>query len=370
MSDKDLIPNQSKSLRALGDGVADGFEPVKAIDIKQAGDVEALVAMMRDTSFGGRKVGEAADLLYAMVTDPDCYVVLTLSGAMTVAKMTQMITDMIDLGMVHAVVSTGALVAHGFVEGSGRSHFKVPEKYDDDDLFERGYDRVYDTLESEGNFMHTEKIFHRTFQAQSGDEPLSSADICRALGEALVEETDEPALLKSALARQVPVFIPAFTDSVLGLDFQVQNAMRKRDGRKPLVYDGFKDLDDFTSRIRAQKTTGIFTIGGGVPRNWAQQVSPYIDWMDTRIHGKAGFKPYKYGLRICPDPVHFGHLSGCTYSESVTWGKFVPKKDGGRWGEVQADATIAWPLILTAVYQRLQREGKLPIRKKLPGVPL
>ena len=99
--------------------------------------------------------------------------------------------------------------------------------------------------------------------------------------------------------------------------------------KKPLlIYDAFADLEffrEFCEQTVAQdRRLGIFTIGGGVPRNWAQQVGPYIDVRNSRLKLKAPRLRFTYGVRICPDPVHYGHLSGCTYSEGVSWGKFVP----------------------------------------------
>ena len=101
---------------------------------------------------------------------------------------------------------------------------------------------------------------------------------------------------------------------------------------------------------------GIFTIGGGVPRNWAQQIGPYLEIMATRgVVEKGTEKRFRYAVRICPEPAHWGGLSGCTYSEGVSWGKFVPKSEGGRQVEVYADATIAWPLVVGAVLERLKK---------------
>ena len=114
---------------------------------------------------------------------------------------------------------------------------------------------------------------------------------------------------------------------------------------------------------------GIFTIGGGVPRNWAQQVAPYLDLIRYHIVDKEDAskylltdtnspynKPFSYAVRICPEPVHWGGLSGCTYSESVSWGKIIPKSKGGKYAEVFCDATIAWPIIIKAVMERLEKK--------------
>ena len=89
-------------------------------------------------------------------------------------------------------------------------------------------------------------------------------------------------------------------------------------------------------------------------RNWAQQISPYIEVSSHRLGLELeNLLRFRYGVRICPDSEHLGGLSGCTYSEGASWGKFIPVEDGGRYAEVLADATIAWPLITKAVMERV-----------------
>ena len=104
--------------RELHDGRQDGLEALRPLEITQAHSVSDLVSEMKTTSFGGRAVGEAADVLQAMVEDPDCLVIGTFSGAMTVAMMGHLLCDMMEAGMLDAIVSTGALMAHGFVQAA------------------------------------------------------------------------------------------------------------------------------------------------------------------------------------------------------------------------------------------------------------
>src|SRR5690606_15273412 len=160
--------------------------------------------------------------------------------------------------------------------------------------------------------------------------------------------------LRSAYEHDVPIYVPAFTDCELGLDFATHNHRRRLAGRQPIPFDPFLDLDHFHQLFIQHERHGIFTIGGGVPRNWAQQVAPYFDILAKRVPELAHPpRRYRYAVRICPEPVEWGGLSGCSYSESVSWGKIVPASEGGRWAEVKADATIAWPLIVRAVMERL-----------------
>jgi deoxyhypusine synthase len=99
------------------------------------------------------------------------------------------------------------------------------------------------------------------------------------------------------------------------------------------------------------------TIGGGVPRNWSQQFGPFCELRHRRLGENVALKRYHYGLRICPEPVYWGGLSGSPYSEAVSWGKFVPPSEGGRFGEVFVDATVGLPLIVAAVFERLDKKG-------------
>jgi deoxyhypusine synthase len=352
--------NQGQRRKQWRDGTQDNLTPTEPLDLSAVKTVDDLVRQMGMTAFGGRCVGEAADVLETMVRDEDCFVVLTLSGAMTVAKMGLVICDLIDHGMVHAVVSTGATMAHGFVEASGRTHFKHEPGMNDRELYLAGYNRVYDTLELEKNLNEVSAIVSGVLTRVADNTVLSSRSVCERLGRWLARATreDQRGILKSAYEQRVPVYIPAFTDCELALDMGVYNHIRKARGRPPLRFDPFLDLEHFTNLLRRQKTLGILTVGGGVPRNWAQQVGPYLEILASKLgdsrYGGA-FRRYGYGVRICPEPVHWGGLSGCTYSEGVSWGKFVPHAEGGRWAEVYADATIALPLIVKAVLERIDR---------------
>jgi deoxyhypusine synthase len=338
----------------FGTGHDDGLEPLEPLDVGRLDSVDALVRAMSNTAFGGRRLGEAADVLEAMVRDESCFRVVTVSGAMTIAKQGLVLCEMIDRGWVQAIVTTGAMMTHGFVEGSGRLHFKHRPSMRDEELYSRGYNRVYDTIELEKNLDDSERLLRVALEDLPLGMTLSSHLVLRRLGEYLARNSEHRAVLKSAVEREVPVYVPAFTDSELGLDLAIFNQARAADAQPPYTFDPFLDLHDFTQRIREHETLGIFTIGGGVPRNWAQQVGPFLEISRARLHIEEPVRRYKYAARICPEPIHWGGLSGCSYTEGVSWGKFVPESDGGRFAEVYADATIAWPLVVRAVIERLE----------------
>ena len=339
--------------RILRDPVEDHLTPIYPLDLARIHTLDDLVRAMGQTAFTARQIGDAADVLEAMVRDKDCFVVLTLSGAMTVGKMGLIFCDLVESGAVNAIVSTGALMAHGLVEATGRSHFRYDPKMDDRDLFVAGYNRVYDSLEPELNLDHVEEVMQHILGSWDSNETACSWKLNRCIGEYLKRHAKGRGILKSCAEKNVPVFVPAFTDSELGIDFALHNRARKHAGKPPLRFDPYEDFEKYASTMLATKRMGLLTIGGGVPRNWAQQFGVYAELLARRGYEKLPLKRYNYGVRICPEPVNWGGLSGSTYTEAVSWGKFVPPEEGGKFAEVLDDATVALPLIVGAVLQRV-----------------
>jgi len=340
--------------RVLHDPVKDKLRPIYPLDLAKCRTIDDLVRAMGDTAYTGRQVGDAADVLEAMARDKDCFVVMTLSGALTVGKMGLIFCDLIESGVVKAIVSTGALMAHGLVEATGRSHFRYdPSKMDDRELFQAGYNRVYDSLEPEVNLDYVEEVVDAIYDQWDASEVVCSWKVHRRIGEYLKKNATGRGILRSAFERDVPVFVPAFSDSELGIDFALHRLARRRGNRPLLRFDPFEDFEKFSDTMLATKKMGIFTVGGGVPRNWSQQFGVYGELLARRGYKKIPLKRYAYGVRICPEPAHWGGLSGSTYTEAVSWGKFVPPEEGGRLAEVFDDATVALPLIVAAVLQRI-----------------
>ncbi len=343
--------------RKLHDPVADRLIPLEPLDLAKIHSIDDLVRAMSRTAFTGRQLGEAADVLEAMARDKECFVVMTLAGAMTVAKQGLVIAELIDRGIVNAIVSTGALMAHGLVEATGRAHFRHNPELTDEELYEAGYNRVYDTLEPEQNLDDVERVMAAVFGGWDSDEVMCSYKLNRAIGAHLAKHAKgQRGILKSAYEKNVPVFVPAFSDSELGLDYALTNRERDKKGKPRFRFDPFEDLEHFAATLLSQKRLGIFTIGGGVPRNWSQQFGPFIELRHRRGGEDLPLKRYHYGLRICPEPVFWGGLSGSPYSEAVSWGKFVPPAEGGKFGEVFVDATVGLPLIVAAVLERLKKK--------------
>jgi len=343
-------------------GWEDKLEPLESLDIRATERVSDLLSQMSKTAFGARELGDAYSVLQKIASDPYCLTVVTLSGAMTVAKMGLVLCEMINMGLADIIVSTGALIVHGLCESTGGTHFKHSSRLPDETLYQWGYNRIYDTLELEANFGETELFLEDLFAEAANSPSTCSATLTKAIGRKLVRSNRMPGILGAAYLREVPVYIPAFTDSELGLMFSRYQVLRARSGGNGddlnQLLSGFRpnfnpflDLHDYVQRIVRAKTLAIFTIGGGVPRNWAQQAAPFVQTFSEELDFKVQVPRFRYGVRICPEPVHWGGLSGCSYSEGISWGKFVSPEEGGAFAEVHCDATIAWPLLIRAALE-------------------
>ena len=349
--------------RELRNGRDDGLEPLAPMDLRSVRGFPDLLERMSKTAFGGRELGEAYEVLLSMARDDSCAVIVTVSGAMTVAKMGMVLIEMIEAGLADMIVSTGALMAHGLSEDLGALHYKHDPLVGDRILHERGYNRVYDTLEMEANLWDAERFVSDVLSDLDLRQPTCSFEINREIGRRLAERGRMPSILGCAYRRGVPIYVPAFTDSELGLDIanhMIEDGYRRNrasdlDSLLAVLpaFNPYMDLFDFVQRLMEASTLGIFTIGGGVPRNWGQQVGPFVESINLRLGLDLPVPRIRYGVRICPEPEHWGGLSGCTYAEGVSWGKFIPPDRGGRFAEVHCDATIAWPLLTRAVLDRL-----------------
>jgi len=311
--------------------------------------VRSLIARL--AKFGGlaSQVSRGATALQSMISDKRCFRFLTISGAMTVAKMDLIICEMIEAGLIHAISSTGALMAHGLVSSIGLKHYKYNPAYNDTALARRKLNRVTDTLEPETNLDSVEEVIEQIICKIDGRQTISPTRLNELIGKYLaMHYPNDRGILKSAYLKGVPVFVPAFVDSELGNDLYIHNVKRRRRGQNPIVMDLEHDSKKLIKLVTDAKRFGIFSIGGGVPRNNVQNVAPLIEIINERLGPTFPERRFSYGIRICPDKPHFGHLSGCTYSENESWRKAA--RDGV-YGEMLADATQVWPFLVKYVME-------------------
>lgn len=313
---------------------------ISPLDPKKVKNIDELLTALKTCGFQGRNLGRALDILEEMVSNKKILTVMTLSGALVPAGMAELICALIEHNLIDVIVSTGANTIHDLVDAvSNIGHYVGSSNVDDDDLFKARINRIYDTFLPEDNYKLAENvlldIIKHNFESKEID--ITPSELMKKIG----QNVKERCILSVAYKHNVPIFVPAFSDSELALDLIKFSV---REGYKYNI-DILGDVLKFADIIRNAEEFGTFIIGGGVPRNWAQQVFPLLDQIDN-IESMG----YNYSVRITTAVEYDGGLSGCTISESKSWGKYSLES---KYITVWCDATIALPILITGLFQRL-----------------
>ncbi len=317
---------------------------VKPFDVKSIKNFDDFLNALKYCSFQGRNLGIALDILYKMATSEECLTVLTLSGAMVPAGMGELLCLLIEHKIVDVVVTTGANTIHDLVDAfADVGHFIGSPNVDDDELFNLRINRIYDTFLPERNYKNAEEHMLALIKELYGTTKkvtTTPSELLKKIGLKIKERC----LISVAAKNNVPIFVPAFSDSEFALNLLKYTVREGYDFK----IDVLKDVLNFAEIIKKSKEYGTLVIGGGVPRNWAQQVFPLLD----QIGGLEGRDMgYNYSVRIHTATEYDGGLSGCTLSESKSWGKYVLN---AKTVSVWCDATIALPILVMGLLQRLK----------------
>ena len=320
--------------------------PVRHIDIKKL-NVVSLVEQMGDTAFQARNLSRAASIVDLMQQDKECAVILTLAGSLISAGLKQVIIDMIDNHMVDAIVSTGAnIVDQDFFEALGFRHYQGTPFIDDATLRELHIDRIYDTYIDEDDLRVCDDT---TALIASAMLPgvYSSREFIVEMGKYIeANNHDKNSIVYRAYEKGVPIFCPAFSDCSAGFGL-VHHQWNNPD--KHVAIDSVKDFRELT-RIKIENDkTGIFMIGGGVPKNFTQDIV-----VAAEVLGYEDVSMHTYAVQITVADERDGALSGSTLKEASSWGKV----DTVHEQMVFAEATIALPLIAGYAYHKRNWEGR------------
>jgi len=322
---------------------------VKHIDITSFNATE-IIRAMRDMSFTARDTAAATDILNRMINDDQCTIMLCIAGSTSAGGCMQVYVDMVKYNMVDVVVATGAtIVDMDFFEALGFQHYKGSPFVDDKKLRELYIDRIYDTFIDEEQLQVCDNTIKKI--ADSLDpRPYSSREFIREMGKYLIENAKKPnSLVQTAYENDVPIFCPAFSDSSAGfglVSHQVEN-----EGRHVSI-DSVKDFRELTQIKIESPISGLFMIGGGVPKNFAQDtvVCAEVLGKETEMH--------KYAVQITVADVRDGACSSSTLKEASSWGKVDTVYEQ----MVYAEATSVLPLIVSSVYH--QRDWEKRAKRK------
>ena len=312
-------------------------DTVKHIDIKSF-DSTKIIESMRDMSFTARDTARAADIYRKMLKDEKCTIILCIAGSTSAAGCMQVYVDMVKHNMVDVIVATGAsIVDMDFFEAIGFKHYKGSPFVDDKNLRELYIDRIYDTYIDEEQLQVCDNTIKEIADSLE-PRAYSSKEFISEMGKYLVENAKkQDSLVQTAYENAVPIFCPAFSDSSAGFGLIKHQAENKENH---VSIDSVKDFMQLTEIKIRSDVSGLFMIGGGVPKNFAQDTVVAAEVLGHSVD------MHKYAVQITVADARDGACSSSTLKEASSWGKV----DTAYEQMVYAEATSVLPLIISYVY--------------------
>jgi deoxyhypusine synthase len=323
---------------------------IQHIDITKQTNIVPLVDAMQHMAYSARDLHRAADIYDKMLRDTGCGVILCLAGSLVSAGLKKVFVDMIRNNMVDAIVSTGAnVIDQDFFEALGFKHYLAPDDFKsgtrDGELREQMIDRIYDTFIDEEELRICDEITQKIFD-EVEPRPYSSRELLREFG-AYLERNGGPktpdSIIYEAYKRDVPIFVPAFSDCSAGFGIVAHQHHRIQQGRPYVAFDSGKDFYELTQLKLKSADTGLFMIGGGVPKNFAQDIV-----VAAEILTEDDAPMHKYAVQVTVADVRDGALSSSTLKEASSWGKVDTVYEQ----MVYSEATLAVPLIVGYAYHK------------------
>ncbi|SFC97969.1 deoxyhypusine synthase [Flexibacter flexilis DSM 6793] len=323
---------------------------IQHIDIK-AHNVVPMVDAMATMAFQARNLSRGAHIFNMMQEDKECAVFLTLAGSLISAGLKNVVVDLVKNNMVDAIVSTGAnIVDQDFFEALGFKHY-IGTQYgiDDTELRDLMIDRIYDTFIDEEDLRICDDTIGQICNSLE-PRPYSSREFIREMGRFLDEndkyaEFRENSIVWQCYKKGVPIFVPAFSDCSAGFGLVHH---QWHNPTKHVSIDSAKDFLEITKVKLHNPESGLFMIGGGVPKNFVQDIVVACDILEKEA------PMHKYAVQITVADERDGALSGSTLKEACSWGKVDVVYEQMVW----AEATIAMPLIAGYAYHKGSQAGR------------
>jgi deoxyhypusine synthase len=308
--------------------------PIEPFTVDGGLRADEIIARMGRISFQGRNLATAHRVWEKMLED-DVTIFLGMAGALSAGGLRLVIAHLIANRYVDCLVATGANLYHDLHETRGQHHYVGSPHADDAALAEERIDRVYDTLASEEEFVAND-IWIADFATTLEPRAYTTREFLYQLGAHLWTTTGRDGILTAAYRANVPIFCPAIADSSIGMGL---SQARQKDPRFGHV-DVIGDIVESANIVIRRPRTASVVLGGGTPKNFINQASVQAEFYSPEVGG------HRYALQIVTDVPHFGGASGSSLEEAQSWGKLAT--DSAK-VSVQADATIALPLLATAL---------------------
>ena len=248
---------------------------VESIKVKKNRKISELLSLMENTGFQGKNLAKTVSVFENMVRNPDVTILFGYAASLSTTGQWKIINWLLDNNYIDILVPTGANISEDIVEAMGGSYLQYSQNSNDSDLFEKGFNRYYDILGDESEYLEMTELIAEFILTLDGDYIYSSREFLKYFGDWLLTKNID-SIVSSAARNDVPIFCPAFADSPYG-----DAALIAKSKNFNLKIDAIKDYTEYMSLAEKVKETGVVYIGGGVPKDWIQLFSVTADLLYT-----------------------------------------------------------------------------------------
>ena len=238
---------------------------------------------MAGTAFQGRQLGRAFDVWKQMLADPECTILMGLSGAMVPAGMRRLVSYMIENRLIDALTSTGANFFHDIHESKGFYHYQGSSEMDDEHLGEHMVDRMYDVLADEVRFREHDLWIGSFASRLDQSRAYTTREFLYLLGQEVGQDCKEHGIVTTASQVRRAAVLPGDRRQ---LD-RHRGAESRHRGENRLMFDMMADVLEITNLVADSKATGVIYFGGGTPKNYVQQTEVVAILMNKNKSGHA-----------------------------------------------------------------------------------
>lgn len=330
--------------------------------LKVPRNLDELFENYRSGSTQARNIGLAFDIMDKMYSE-NTTVFLSLAGAMTPTGAGGEIIELMKLGLIDVIASTGANLTHDLHFALDDELFPCdPREVNDFELEEAHTERIYDVLLHSECLPNASQFLRKWIKTVKTElRPISSSTFYYLLGKELTKHAPSPerSIMATAYQMGVPIYCAATSDSEIGMNLALEELddITSRRPRISLRINHNLDIIEQSGIFLTAAKTALIVIGGGVPKNSITQISPFVkedliypdirkDFPEQVQREPKELGGLDYMIKISTDVPHFGGCSGATASENLTWKKLKPgtireKHDA----EIHEDASVILPVL-------------------------
>ncbi len=299
---------------------------------------------------------------------------LGIAGIASVEGFGKMFTQLTEQGFIDIACSTGAQIYHDLHYAYDLPIKRIDPNLsleDDKQLDNDGLVRIHDVvIKDEETLLRQDEIIGEFVIAYQDklikyDKetkqpiPISCLKLTRLLGEYVLETAPSPeqSFVAACAKYDVPLFWDSTTNHSIAMKLSELYLKKGIDVR----FNTHLDIILSAALVYCEEKTGFFELGGGGPKNFIQQTSPTL----SQMYGLEQAKGADAGLQITTALESDGGLSGCTFSEAITWGKYVHGCEESKIMQIPGDYRTIAPLTFHTAHNTCKKRPLKRLNQKL-----